>query len=85
MYGQAQTIDFALSEADENGFIPYKIANSEDQPANGGAGPRNGLLRILESGEMEMMEATSAGEPVPLGFGQEQQSNAVFLRLERAG
>lgn len=84
MYGQAQTIDFVLSDANEDGSIPYKIANSEDQPAMGGAGPRNGLLRILESGDMEMIEATSAGEPVPANFSEDTQSNAAFFRLKRA-
>ncbi|GAB5403137.1 MAG: hypothetical protein Aurels2KO_13680 [Aureliella sp.] len=84
MYGQAQTIDFKLADANEDGSIPYKIANSEDQPAMGGAGPRNGLLRILESGDMEMIEATSASQPVPPDFSEDTQNNAAFFRLKRA-
>ena len=82
-YGQAETIEFILAEANPDGSVPFRTANSEDQFPNGGSGPRNGLLRILESGDMEIIEATSAGESVPVDFSEATQKTALFLRLQR--
>lgn len=83
-YGQTETIEFALQNANADGTIPITVATNEDQPPMGGAGPRNGLLRTLESGEVEIIETTSAGEPVPAGFGEEVQKNAQYYRLKAA-
>lgn len=80
--GQTETIEFPLQDPNPDGSVPFTTANSEDQPSAGGSGPRNGLLRILPSREMEIIETTSAGVPVPSDFSGEAQKNTIFLRLK---
>lgn len=82
-YGRTETIEFKLAEPDDSGAMALQVATNEDHPAMGGGGPRTGLVRILDSGEMEIIESTAALDPVPADFGDATKKDNIYYRLAR--
>ncbi len=65
----------------EAGFTSFTVETIEDAFENGGGGPRHGILRELETGEIEVLENTSANQPAPRDFSDATKADASFFVL----
>lgn len=58
------------------------IETSEDALSAGGAGPRKGLCRITDKGELEIIETTSAIDEYPKDFSDATKKENKFWKLK---
>ena len=61
----------------------YLFEGSDDSPDVGGGGPRKSMCRIDESGDLEIIEARSAGDDYPKDFSEAFIAKSVYLKLKK--
>ncbi len=72
---------YKFQPSDDAAFTRFTVETTEDVVQNGGGGPRHGILRELDSGELEVLENTSANQELPSDFSEATKANASYFRL----
>ena len=81
--GRKVTFKFICKLHDKkNRLYRFTIAGSEDDVSAGGGGPRKGILRITDKGEIEMLETTSAIDDYPKDFSAPSLKANKFWKLK---
>jgi hypothetical protein len=78
--GEAMPVTITFGETTSNGWYIVQVETEEDKFALGGGGPRSGLIRINDDGDLEIIVAGSAGSDAPKDFSDEQRSRHVFYK-----
>ena len=87
-------VKLSTGESSQRKFVPivhdektktfrFTIEEKFDSPALGGSGPRKGICRINEKGELEIVEARSAAEDFPVDFSTATKAKAIAWKLTR--
>ena len=61
----------------------FSIEEKFDSPSVGGGGPRKGICRINEKGELEIVEAGSSSDDFPVDFSNASKAKAIAWKLTR--
>ena len=82
--GQTMKIKFVRRVHDESTkTFRFSIETSEDNQAMGGGGPRKGICKINDKGELEIIETRSASKDFPKEFSDASKAAAMFWKLTK--
>lgn len=67
----------------EHKIVRIRVEYVWDRPNTGGAGPRKGLCRIDDKGNLEIIETTSADDDFPSDFSNGSKASGKYRKLAR--
>jgi hypothetical protein len=80
--GELTSIKLAPKVHDEKTkTIRFVIELPDDSLSWGGGGPRKGICRINDKGDLEMIEAQSASGDFPIDFSDEVKAKSIYLKM----
>lgn len=68
---------------EKNKVFRFTIETTEDNEAMGGGGPRKGICRINEKGELEIVETRSASHDFPPDFSDATKAKSMYWKLTK--
>lgn len=82
--GQSMNIKFIRRVHDEKTkTFRFSIETSEDDEGMGGGGPRKGICKLNEKGELEIVETRSASHDFPNDFSDATKAAAMYWKLTK--
>ncbi len=62
----------------------FTIETPEDAEGMGGGGPRKGICKVNEEGELEILESRSASQDYPVDFSDATKAAKIYWKLTKA-
>ena len=82
--GQSMNIKFIRRVHDEKTkTFRFTIETSDDDEGMGGGGPRKGICKLNEKGELEIVETRSASQDFPKDFSEATKAAAMYWKLTK--
>ncbi len=67
--------------APSTSIVQIEISKESDEVVHGGSGPRNGILRRLANGDLEIIETLSSSQPFPADFSAASKLKTRYYKL----